>query len=84
MDSILEILYEALEPTMETPKERTALRAARDHLDRSCQGLPEGEIDQLWGVMMDACSESQRTSFLWGFRAGVRLVAEGLMDLTHG
>lgn len=86
MNSILEILYEALEPTMETPEERAAYRTARDALDKACPGLTDGEVDELWGAMMDACGESERTSFRWGLRLGLRLMLEGLgpADFTCG
>ena len=60
MNSILDILYEALEPVKDTPGEV----------------LPEPERDKVWGAAVHLCGESDRAGFLRGIRTGVRLVLE--------
>ena len=72
MNSILDILYEALEPVKDTPGE---LKAIQD-LDQACQVLPEPERDKVWGAAVHLCGESDRAGFLRGIRTGVRLVLE--------
>ena len=82
MNSILDILYEALEPVKDTPGE---LKAIQD-LDQACQVLPEPERDKVWGAAMHLCGENDRSGFLRGIKAGIRLVVEGLgpADFTRG
>ena len=76
MNSILDILYEALEPVKDTPGE---LKAIQD-LDQACQVLPEPERDKVWGAAVHLCGESDRAGFLRGSRAGVRLVLEAVSE----
>ena len=72
MNSILDILYEALEPVKDTPGE---LKAIQD-LDQACQVLPEPERDKVWGAAVHLCGESEPAGLLRGIRTGVRLVLE--------
>lgn len=76
MTSILDILYDALEPSKDTPGELKAIRA----LDQACRELPEPERDKVWGAAVHLCGESDRAGFLRGIRAGVRLVLEAVSE----
>ncbi len=82
MNSILEILYEALEPRRDTPEELEAIRA----LEQACGALPEAERNRVWSAAMHLCGENDRSGFLRGIKAGIRLVVEGLgpADFTRG
>lgn len=82
MNTIIDILYDALEPVKDTPGELRAIQA----LEQACQTLPEAERDQVWSTALHLCGESERVGFLRGIQAGLRLVVEGLgpADFTRG
>ena len=82
MHSIIDILYEALEPVKDTPGELKAIQA----LDQACQSLPGPERDRVWSAAISLCAECDRGGFQRGIKSGIRLVVEGLepADFTRG
>ena len=73
MDSIIEILFDALEPDRQSPKERAAIHAAEENLRQVKEKLTEEEFESLAATFLDIGSINCQDSFARGLRLGMRL-----------
>ena len=73
MDSIIEILFDALEPERQSPKERAAIHAAEENLRQVKEKLTEEESESLAATFLDIGSINCQDSFARGLRLGMRL-----------
>ena len=78
MDSIIEILFDALEPDRQSPKERAAIHAAEENLRQVREKLTEKEFESLAATFLDIGSINCQDSFARGLRLGMRIMLEGL------
>ena len=77
MDSIIEILFDALEPERQSPKERAAIHAAEENLRQVKEKLTEEESESLAATFLDIGSINCQDSFARGLRLGMRIMLEG-------
>lgn len=75
MTSILEKLFWATRPTMQSEAERQAMAA----VERLVQPrLTEAQLDRLWAIVTEMELTDCLSSFTCGYRLGVQLTAAGL------
>ena len=79
MDSIIETLFDLLDPELQSPAEKAAIHAVEETIQQVRAKLTEEEFESLSGALLDIGSANCLDCFARGLRLGMRLMLEGVI-----